>query len=51
MDNKLLEKEAKKFLYENSKFPYWWINELPAKKLIAIYFSEKQKNRKKGKAK
>lgn len=37
------EKQAREFLYYNTSYPTFWINELPIKKLLAIYFAEKRK--------
>lgn len=38
------EKQAREYLYYNTSYPTYWINELPSRKLLAIYFAEKRKN-------
>lgn len=37
------EKQAREYLYYNTSYPTFWINELPTRKLLAIYFAEKRK--------
>lgn len=38
------EKQAREYLYYNTSYPTYWINELPSRKLLAIYFAEKRKH-------
>lgn len=49
MENKSLDKQARKYLYDNTTYPSWWIDELSPKRLIAIYFNEKRKKEKQSK--